>query len=252
MFHVKHRGIMRICTYNIHGGRDAENRPSLPTIAASLQSVAPDLCLLQEVDRFLPRSGWEDQAARLGAAIGAEFQIFFYGRWGVGKARFGNALLSRLPVTGIRRVALPGGGEPRGAVGVTLEGGARVWSTHLGLRAAWRAAQLAALAREIGPASDEGPGRASPAILVGGDFNATLDEEGLRRFLDETGMEPLSAPEPTFPAAAPAHRIDFLFGRGWITQDRGTLAAPGSDHCLVWAALEPPAAMPPLPRRSGA
>lgn len=236
---------MRICTYNIHGGRDAENHPSLPAIAGSLQSVAPDLCLLQEVDRFLPRSGWEDQAARLAAEMDSDYQIFFYGRWGVGKARFGNALLSRLPVAGVRRIPLPGGGEPRGAVGVTLEGGATVWSTHLGLRAGWRAAQLAALAREISRAGGE-------PILVGGDFNATLDEDGLRRFLEETGMEPLSAPEATFPAAQPTHRIDFLFGRGWITRDHGTLAAPGSDHCLVWAALETAEPMPPLPHRSGA
>ena len=238
---------MRICTYNIHGGRDAENRLALAAIGASLQAIAPDLCLLQEVDRFLPRSHWEDQAARLAAHIGPGFQRYFYGRWGVGKARFGNAVLSRLPVAAVWRVPLPGGGEPRGALGVTLEDGTTAWNTHLGLRAEWRAAQLAALAEAIRGAPPETP------ILLGGDFNASPEDDGLRRFLGETGLQPLSAPEPTFPAAAPRHRIDLLLGRGWIRWDGGTAADPGSDHCLVWSVLERAATSPPpLPRPSGA
>lgn len=247
MFHVKHLPL-RICTYNIHGGKDAQGRPSLDLIAATLRETAPDVCLLQEVDRFLPRSGWEDQAARLAAELDAAFH--FYGRWGVGKSRFGNALLSCLPVVSIRRVALGdtahplSGGEPRSALGVALSEGTAIWNTHLGLRPEWRTAQLATLTRAVGVA---GP------VLVGGDFNAGLEEDALRRFLDKTGLQPLGPPEPTFPALAPRHRIDLLLGRGWITQDAGTVAAPGSDHCLVWADLEPETVPPaPSPPPSGA
>ena len=239
--------VLTICTYNIHAGRDAENRPSLPQIAAALADADADLCLLQEVDRNLPRSGFTDQAAALGRAVSA--RAFFYGRLRFGTAAFGNATLSRLAVRTVRKIALPGGGEVRGALGLHLEKeNIWVWNTHLGLREEWRAAQLAALEKAL---DDQ------PAALVGGDFNARLDEAAVGAFLSNTGLQILSADAPTFPAAAPAHRIDFVLGRGVFTSNASaeaaarTTAAPGSDHCLVWARVvtEPaPLPAPPAPR----
>ena len=230
---------MRICTYNIHAGRDAGGRASLPAIGATLREREPDVCLLQEVDRFLPRSGFQDQAALLAGVMDAEPCFHARLRWG--KAGFGNAILSRPPIRDVTRVALPGGGEPRGAVGVTLDSGLRVWNTHLGLRSDWRLSQLGALAQAL--SGDE-------PLVLGGDFNTTLADDGLQAFLITAGLEPLSPDAPTFPVPGPQKRIDFLFGRGVTVQRAGTTADPGSDHCLVWAEVEPeerPSAPPPVP-----
>ncbi len=239
--------LLTVCTYNIHAGRDALNRPSLPQITATLAQSEADLCLLQEVDKNLPRSGFADQAAVLGRALGA--RACFYGRLRFGTAAFGNATLSRLSIGRVQKVALPGGGEVRGALGVHLEReDIWVWNTHLGLREEWRAEQLSALEKAL---DDQ------PVVLVGGDFNAPLEEEAVGAFLRNTGLQILSADAPTFPAAAPAHRIDFLLGRGLFTSNAAagvearTTADPGSDHCLVWARVttQPPLLpAPPAPR----
>lgn len=215
---------MRICTYNIHGGTDSQRRPSLPRIAETLAAVRADICLLQEVDRFLPRSRFQDQSAYLAERLGMECR--FYGRLRVGRAAFGNAVLLRTAPAETLRVALPGGGEPRGALGVRLHEGITLWNTHLGLRPEWRVAQLATLAEAVGT---------TERALVGGDFNATLDERHIGDFAARAGLIVVSPDAPTFPADDPRHRIDLLLARGANPMDGGTIADPGSDHCLVWA-----------------
>lgn len=229
-----------VCTYNIHGGFDAEQRPSLGAIVQTLRSVEPDLCFLQEVDRFLPRSGFRDQSAYLARALGAK--PFFYARLGMGGVGYGNAILSRLPVRSVHRLPFPAaaGGEPRGALGVILQSGMAAWTTHLGLHHAWRSSQLATLTRAVW---------GNEPCLVGGDFNATLDEQSVSDFARATGLAPLGPDEtPTFPAATPIHRIDFLLGRSVTARGGGTIAGPGSDHCLVWQVIGQEAApFPPAP-----
>jgi len=224
--------MLRVCTFNIHGGTDQARRPSLPIIADTLAAAGADIALLQECDRFLPRSGFRDQARWLATHTGYPV-CHFYGRLGAGPVSFGNAVLARGRVISARhRVPLAGGGEPRGAAAVRFTGGLIVYSVHLGLGEQWRADQLAALARHV--AGQDGP------VLVGGDFNARIDAPEVSAFLSETGLAPLGDDSPTFPADAPEYRIDFLFGRGLVSTRAGTTADPrSSDHCLVWADVEP-------------
>lgn len=231
---------MRIATLNIHGGRDGvgTNRPSLPAVADLLRSVTPDVCLLQEVDRRLLRSGFADQAVVLAGALRTPALHFAFGgplNLGIFGA-FGNAILGRQPFAEVQRLTLPAaGGEPRGAVGVTLRGSGKplvVWNTHLGLRTEWRTTQLTALADAVN--ADTAAGK---AVIVGGDFNARLDEGEIVAFQQRTGLGVLSPDAPTYPANAPAHRIDLLWGSASVSAgDTGVIAAPeSSDHCLVWA-----------------
>ncbi len=225
--------IIRICSYNLHSGRDTAGQPSLARIAASLAAVEPDVCLLQEVDRYLPRSRFQDQAAYLARRLDAE--PHFYGRLGIGPAGFGNAVLTRRPAARIRRLALPGGGEPRAALSIALENGLAVWTTHLGLRDEWRAAQMSALAEALGA---QGP------LVLGGDFNVEGEDTALQQFLAQTKLQAISAASATFPVPNPMHRIDFLLAREVIAVDAATIAAPGSDHCLLWASITLPAPVP--------
>ena len=230
---------MRVASLNIHAGRcgTGAKNPSLSQIAEGLRSVSPDICFLQEVDRRMPRSGFADQAQLLAGAMRAvgenDWYWAFYGRLNFGVfGQYGNALLSRSPLEGVRRLPLPAtGGEGRGAVGAIVAGVA-VWSVHLGLRDEWRETQLSALAGAV--IADANAGH---AVIVGGDFNAAADAPEVARFAARTGLVAVSPDAPTFPANAPIHRIDFLWASSGATVvDAGVIAAPeASDHALVWA-----------------
>ena len=228
---------MRVVTLNIHAGRcgTGANRPSLPRIADLLRDVSPDICLLQEVDRRMPRSGFADQAALLARAMRSPDDRYwaFYGRLNFGLlGQYGNALLSREPIADVRQLALPAsGGEPRGAVGAVVRN-VSVWSVHLGLRSEWRETQLAALADTVTAELNAGK-----SVVVVGDFNAVMNAPEVERFAERTGLVLVSPDLPTFPASAPAHRIDFLWASPNVSvTDAGVVAdASASDHALVWA-----------------
>ena len=224
---------MRVCSYNIHGGTDEACAPSLPEIAETLRQSGADIALLQECDRFLLRSGMVHQPRALARLLGENVTCRFYGPLKFGPFAFGNAVLSRVPVTKTFHVKLwASGGEPRGALGIRTSGGLTVWNTHLGLRDDWRETQLAALADAI-----RAEGGGAP-VIVGGDFNARLDAPEVQNFLAQTGLQVLSGDAPTFPASVPASRIDFLFGRGVTVIETGIICAKGSDHCLIWADVQ--------------
>lgn len=236
---------MRVACLNIHAGRcgTGSNRASLLDIAELLRSVSPDVCLLQEVDRRMPRSGFVDQAGRLARAmrrIGEEEWYFaFYGRLDFGPlGQYGNAILSREPLGNIRRVPLPAsGGEPRGAVGITLSGdtSAAIWTVHLGLQEEWRKEQLSEFAEAVNQNHEAGH-----KVIVGGDFNARPDAPEMAEFVSQTGLVFASPGAPTFPAIQPAHRIDFLLtSPGCPVTDSGVIAKPNaSDHALLWAEIQ--------------
>ena len=106
-----------------------------------------------------------------------------------------------------------------------------VYSVHLGLRDDWRAQQLSALGDHLASHSE-------PSV-VGGDFNAFLDEPAIQTFLKDAGLVAVSKDAPTFPAAAPSARIDFLFARGFTRAAAGSESPSCSDHCLIWTDLQP-------------
>ncbi len=232
---------MRVACLNIHAGRcgTGAGRASLSTIAVLLRSANPDVCLLQEVDRRMPRSGFADQAALLARAMRRDGENEWFFAFGAALslgsfAQYGNAVLSREPFVAVRRLALPGGGEPRGAVGVTIGGDmpVAVWNTHLGLRGDWRESQLTALADAVNADAQSGY-----TVVVGGDFNAGWDAPEVQAFVERTGLIPVSPDTPTFPATAPAHRIDFLLAAPDApVMDAGIVAdSNASDHALIWA-----------------
>jgi endonuclease/exonuclease/phosphatase family metal-dependent hydrolase len=227
--------VVRLCTYNIHAGKSEAGTESVDAIVDTLRDVDADVILLQEVDRYLARSGYRDLARQIAARLGKNH--YFYGRLRFGWAAFGNAILTAEPVASVDRLPLPArGGEVRGAIRVTLESGLFLWCTHLGLRSDWRATQLAALSSAVN--ATPGP------LVVGGDFNAALDEQEIREFRASAGLKVAEIAELTYPTSAPTARIDFLFNRGLIPTDSGTIAAPGSDHCLVWTDFDLPTTGP--------
>lgn len=194
---------MRLVSWNLQWCRGMDGLVDPSRVARTVrQLVDADVCCFQEVAQgfaALPGSAGEDQVA----ALAAEFPGYSaHNAWGVDVAgaadrrqRFGNLILSRLPVGRVLRHGLPWPPEagvpsmPRVALEAAVAapwGPVRVTTTHLEFYSArQRAAQVerllalnaeAAAHASAAPAArdDEGPFHPQPCPAAGiltGDFN---------------------------------------------------------------------------------
>ena len=218
----------RVMTYNVHQGYDAGNVPALEALVDTIAREAPDVVVLQEVVRGWLIDGQQDVAGVLAARLGMSY---VFGP-NIGDL-YGNAVLSRYPMTDVRRVAFakePGARyQPRGAILVSVAG-VLVIATHLDEHAdasAVRLEQVRTLLREWN-------GR--QVAIIACDCNA-LPEAPELGLIDAAGFGDLAAQAggkgPTFPAAAPHERIDYLFGIGVQAAQAHVVDSTASDHRAV-------------------
>jgi endonuclease/exonuclease/phosphatase family metal-dependent hydrolase len=293
---------LRVWSWNIHYGAGAtaragrataaaETRAHLDAIAAALRSHEVDVVLLQEVDRAGRRAHGIDQLQHLRAASGLGWAAFvetWRAGWvpypftapstQIGEVHSGIAVLSRFPLAGLARHALPQiPSRPavlnrlslhRALLDVELDIGAgrrvRVFNAHLeSADRPNREQQAALVAARLRTAT--GP------LLFGGDINAPPPEApqqggfsdepnedhagettvptlravpGLLPVLDPAAFAAAPAAFATYPAEAPSRRIDELFVGGGlrVLSTRVPVVAPAaSDHRPVEAVL----ALPP-------
>ncbi|MEW5762325.1 MAG: endonuclease/exonuclease/phosphatase family protein [Bacillota bacterium] len=226
--------LLRVLTYNIRHGEGLDGRVALGRIAAVLAACDADLVALQEVDVFRPRSGFRHQARALAWVLGTQY-VFGPTLVGAWAPFFGNAVLSKLPVLGAHRYRLPGKGEPRGLLRVTVDAGAGpvdFLATHLGLSTEARRAQVKRIAGVLGEIN-------KPFVLAG-DFNCRPGAAELAPLLPlATDVAAAAgATEPTFPAGEPEARIDYiLVSRHWEVHEAKTIGSEASDHLPVLAVL---------------
>jgi len=138
---------MKLITWNIQWGRGLDGRVDLARIVAHARAMADfDVLNLQEVaDNFPGLEGNDDsdQFAQLASLLPGYAALPGYGVEvpGEGRARrFGNIVLTRLPVLSVRRHALPWPADPgkesmpRVAIEATVRcplGAVRITTTHL-------------------------------------------------------------------------------------------------------------------------
>jgi endonuclease/exonuclease/phosphatase family metal-dependent hydrolase len=171
---------VRVLTWNLwHRFGPWEARR--PAIAATLARIDPDVVCLQEV--------WADPTVGFAAELaeGLGFHHVYGARLDVDGVRFGNAVLSRWPITASDVLALPSTEtteELRTCVRADIDGPRgplQVFTTHLNWRfdqSDVRQEQVRAICRFIEAARPEG-GRTFPPVL-GGDFNADPDSDEIR------------------------------------------------------------------------
>ena len=184
---------LRVLTLNIwHRSGSWEARAAL--IRRGIERLQPDLIALQEVLRLDGPGGpdgddGQDQADELAAGLGyhkAYARATTIGGEGSG-LHFGNAVLSRHPISRVDRRPLPfhGEDEPRGLLGVIAEtpaGPVPFFSTHLNWKlhhGAIRQRQVAFIASAIADLAPVGDERLHPPILAG-DFNAEPFSDEIR------------------------------------------------------------------------
>jgi len=211
------RDTLRVMTYNVHSCIGMDGKHSPERIARVIARHRPDVVALQELDAGKTRSGGVDQAHLIAQYL--EMAFHFHPAMHVEEERYGDAILTHLPMRVVRADALPilrGGrlAEPRGALWTVIDlGGAEVQliNTHLGLREKDRRVQVEAL---MGP---EWLGHAdcrAPVVLCG-DFNARPGSSvcmRIRRRLHDaqTGLAG-HRPLHTAPGRYPVARIDHVF-----------------------------------------
>lgn len=224
---------MRLLTWNIHGGVGLDGRRSLARLAEVIRESRADVACLQEVHQRLPQSGFEDQPRRLAGQVG--MRAVFWPSFRMGVGGFGNAVLTRVPVEGVRFHRLPNPEERRrrwmwlewrGCLEVRLADAAgllTVMVTHWSLDVRDRLEGAAALAGVL--AGVDGP------VLVAGDLNARPQSEEVRALIRGGGLNDAGEEAgPTFPVGAPAARIDYVLTRGVDVRSAEVLPSEASDH----------------------
>jgi len=232
---------LRVITYNIHkciGGTDRRYDPD--RVREVVAHYAPDIVFLQEVDEGARRSSHHRQVDVLGDALRFRHRTYFPNVRLRGGGHYGNAILSRFPITETQnidvtipltkrrsvlhawiRVRPPHGGRSR-----TLH----LFNLHLGLSQVLRKWQLKKFLESHPFATLH---HRTP-VIVGGDFNdvwGTLGSKHLRPYGFRTWEQRIA----TFPAVAPALALDALYSWGDVEllhMERSKLdvARQASDH----------------------
>ena len=238
-------------SYNVHkciGGLDRRYAPD--RIVEAVGTHNPDLCMLQEVANSAGRKGWHRQVDLLGDELGFRHRTWFANHRFRRGGEYGNAILSRWPITATENIDLPVRGRKRRSVlharmrVRTPAGRSRtlhVFCLHLGLTEAVRDQQMASFL-----ASHPFAGLHSDTpILVAGDFNDVWASLG-RKHLGPRGFSGATRPPRTFPAWAPVRALDSIWVRGdlrllgtWTPND--PVATRASDHLPLFADLHLPA-----------
>lgn len=189
-------------TYNIHAWIGTDGRWDPTRILDVMRGLDVDVLALQEVD-FLWREG-DSAEESLGRETGCA--VLPGPTMLRGVSRYGNMLLTRLPVLEYDQHDLGvDGREPRCCIDAMLDAGGtrlRVLATHLGLKRVERFCQVRTIMRAL----EEG-GR-QPTILLG-DFNFWMPFLGSPGWL-ASRLKP-SPLRRTFPANRPFLALDRIY-----------------------------------------
>ena len=206
---------LTLASYNIHSGIGTDGKFDLHRIADVLRETSADLIALQEVGDFRGRTAVEDHPEDLAELLGYHMaygpNVIRNGR------RYGNAILSRLPIARSRNydLSVQQGREPRGAlrcdIDIDVEAGRRLhlFCLHLGLSLGERRKQEALLlsADILRDAIRNDP------VIVCGDFNHwwNAPAPSLVRHAINDVSHLLHRGARTYPSRWPLFRLDRIF-----------------------------------------
>lgn len=225
---------LRILHWNIHSWRDDAGAPNPATVAHLIRATDPHAVSLVEVDE-----SWEYSSTLGTLAADTGYSSIFVPSFEFGgntpAGGFGNAVLSRLPVSAVhqrqllwppRRYDGTEPSEPRSVLFAQLTtASGRIWvgSTHLPRTDA--TARTAAL-QQLAAIVQSFP---SPWLLLG-DYN-TPASSWLGRYPSLRAF-PFPA-EPTYPVKQPVEAIDYCLAPQALPVYAAVLVKDGSDHLPI-------------------
>ncbi len=241
---------LRLLTYNVHkgiGGIDRRYRPK--RVIETIAQHQPDIVFLQEVDDGVPRSNHDCQVDLFAAELGMEHAAY-QRNVAVKEGHYGNAILSRFPLTQVDHLDLTIRFKKRRQAliancHIAMEGVFRdllLVNFHLGLAGFERRIQVNRLLDSDVLQRLEG----AEATIVAGDCNdfwGTLAE----RIMHPAGFQSAGCGLKTFPALFPAMTLDYIYHRGdlqlqQIFTCKSSVAREASDHLPLIADF----VLPPL------
>lgn len=225
--HLPDENVLRIASFNIHGGKGSDGALNLSRIGDELRNV--DFAGLYEVHAIL-FGQFADQADELGQKLGLRSAFLATERrwW---RDHFGNAVVTSLPVMNVQRMPLIGtrGKAFRQAVLFDI-----LWNdvvTHV-------------LMVHIDSQQDREPqlrtvidlfqALNAPAVLMG-DLNSGPDDKWIAGLLSQPGVQ--STLHVKLGDAAPKDNIDWIITRGLECVDTEYVDRGASDHPVVKATL---------------
>jgi endonuclease/exonuclease/phosphatase family metal-dependent hydrolase len=221
---------VRVATWNIAAGLAAP----IDALVDELKGMKADIVALQEVDVDTRRAGFVDEPVLLAKGLGFQYAFAASIRWDEG--HYGLAVLSRWPLTDVRRhrLSVVEPSEPRIVLEATVCAGGRalrIFNHHADRRVAARETGFRELRDLLRP--DLGRG-----LMVLGDLNEYPDGPGVRGMID-TGFVDLGAglDERTTRNG----RIDYLMADGPLARRAGPARVwrtERSDHHAVLVDLE--------------
>lgn len=243
-------GPIRFMSYNVHSAFNTAGSLDVEEIARVIEDTEASIVGIQEIPRGRLLSGTTDLLTLLQLRLGFEHVAFF----GTTDPVWGNAILSRYPITEVGTDYLPLVGTPmrRGVLGASVAtdlGEILVISTHLQHvndsdfhDVDPEADLLPVHTEQIDTILRHWAGR-DPAVLMG-DFNARPDWAQIQQIIDagwvDSWAEAGVGDGFTSGAANPMFRIDYVFHTpGLRAVDAGVLISRASDHFPVVVDLVP-------------
>lgn len=232
---------IRVLSYNIHHAEGVDRKLDVERIAGVIRSVAPDIVALQEVDTKVKRTESVDQAAELARLT--KMDVVFGANIPLQGGHYGNAVLSRFPITRHKNHLLPNidKGEQRGVIEAEIKlpeskQPLLFLATHFDFRPdeRERLASAAAINELVAKHPDQ------PALMAG-DLNAPPASKTLQR-LESMWTPANDKPMATVPVKEPKTQIDYILFRPqsrWKVIEVKVLdEAIASDHRAIFAVLE--------------
>jgi endonuclease/exonuclease/phosphatase family metal-dependent hydrolase len=215
----------RLVNYNIHQAINTDGWVNPEAIAKVIEDEGADVVVLQEVTRGWLISGSLDIAEWLSARLGMPYYFA-----PAADGQFGNAILSRFPVSEWNFAPLPTEDLPmarsffRAVIDTGVDESITIIGTHLSAftDVVHRLPQIDALLSAWDGA---------PRTIITGDMNSHPDEADINRLLD-AGLTSAGDPTiPTFISFDPTERIDYIFAsEDLIFADFGVGSTTASDH----------------------
>jgi len=231
---------LRVMTYNIHQGVDADMKMDLETIVAAILAEQPDILVLNEVNRNRATNGYTEVLSLISEKTGMPY--VFGDNYADGQ--YGNALLTKLPIlewenTHFRHNTT----ETRGVLRVVIEttsGPLTLYATHLDHIASPDDVRQEQVAEILSTWNHD------PRAILLGDLNATPETPEVQQIYTAGFVSVLEAAgqADTFTfwnqPPVPGYRIDHIFvtpdleiGEAWVSQTRA------SDHLPVIVEIYP-------------
>lgn len=239
---------LKVVSYNIRWRGGDELRKLIDTLKTDVEIGGAEILGLQEVDRNKKRTKHENTIKRLASELG------MYYAWAAppsakagSEEETGVAILSKFPLTDVRRLVLPhpGPGERRrAAIGATVNVGQqaiRVYSVHAETRLAMskKLEQMKAVLNDLAKFPEE-----TPAIIVG-DLNTWEPGSGGKtsQLFRNAGFQTPFNGDATFCQRIVfvdlKLKLDWVWLRGFEVKSSGLdRSVKYSDHWPLWTILK--------------